>query len=351
MQEIKVNLAERAYSVFIGDLPKLKFENKVAIVTNQKVGGLHLKTLLSRLEAPEIFTVSVPDGERYKNLTTIEAILEQLFVSRLSRKDALIALGGGVVSDMTGFAASIYERGIDFINIPTTLLSQVDASVGGKTGVNNRFGKNLVGTFFQPRAVYCDPAFLATLPPREFRAGLAEVVKIAATFDAEFFAFLESCDLTNPEHIHKIIAKCVEIKARVVELDEREGGLRAALNYGHTFAHVIENETNYDKFLHGEAVAMGICMANDLAVSLGDLDKKSAERIKNLLIKFELPTRYEIADAARFYDAFTLDKKSAGGKIKFILTGGKIGSHLSKSDVSRELVLDVLRGYQKGGAK
>ena len=179
------------YGVYINELNELKFGAKVAIVTNAKVGGLYLQNLLSRIDCPQKFIISVPDGEEYKNMQTIETILEQLFVSRLDRSSVIIALGGGVVSDMAGFAASIFERGIKFINIPTTLLAQVDASVGGKTGVNNKFGKNLIGSFYQPSAVYCETWFLKTLEKREFAAGLAEAVKMAVTFDEKLFSWME----------------------------------------------------------------------------------------------------------------------------------------------------------------
>ena len=232
------------YGVYINELKELKFDAKVAIVTNAKVGGLYLQNLLSRIDCPQKFVISVPDGEEYKNMQTIEAILEQLFVSRLDRSSVIIALGGGVVSDMAGFAASIFERGIKFINIPTTLLAQVDASVGGKTGVNNKFGKNLIGSFYQPSAVYCETGFLKTLEKREFAAGLAEAVKMAITFDEKLFSWMGSANLTDEANLQNLIYRCVQIKAAAVEADEREKGVRAVLNYGHTFAHVIENETN-----------------------------------------------------------------------------------------------------------
>ena len=267
--QIDINLDKNSYKVYIDELSKLKFKGKVAIITNSKVGGLYLNDILSIVEADEKYVITIADGEEYKNLATIEDILEQLFVSRLDRSSTIIALGGGVISDMSGFTASIYERGIDFITIPTTLLAQVDASVGGKTGVNNKFGKNLIGSFYQPKAVYCESRFLKSLPKREFAAGIAEAIKMAIMFDREFFEFFESCDINNQDDLTKIIKRCVELKAMVVSQDEREKGLRAVLNYGHTFAHVIENELNYKGLLHGEAVAIGMNMANRLALNLG----------------------------------------------------------------------------------
>ncbi|WP_086235364.1 MULTISPECIES: 3-dehydroquinate synthase [Campylobacter] len=339
--QIDINLDKNSYKVYIDELNKLKFKGKVAIITNSKVGGLYLNDILSIVEADEKYVITIADGEEYKNLATIEDILEQLFVSRLDRSSTIIALGGGVISDMSGFTASIYERGIDFITIPTTLLAQVDASVGGKTGVNNKFGKNLIGSFYQPKAVYCESRFLKSLPKREFAAGIAEAIKMAIMFDREFFEFFESCDINNQDDLTKIIKRCVELKAMVVSQDEREKGLRAVLNYGHTFAHVIENELNYKGLLHGEAVAIGMNMANRLALNLGLLSVKEFDRIENLLIKFDLPTKYKIKDENAFYNAFSLDKKSENSVIKFILPNG-IGKNLIKSDISKERVLEVL---------
>ena len=343
--DLTLKQKEKNYKVFIDELNELEIPGKVAIVTNPKVAGLHLKTLLSALKCDEYFIVTIPDGEEYKNLTVAQEILEQLFTSRLDRASTLIAFGGGVVSDITGFCASIYERGIDFINIPTTLLAQVDASVGGKTGVNNKFGKNLIGSFNQPRAVYCEMKFLRTLPPREFAAGVAEALKMAVTFDARMFNELENADLKDEKNLTALVARSVEIKARVVEADEKEKGLRAVLNYGHTFAHVIENQTNYKSFLHGEAVAIGMNMANSLAVNLGLLSELDAERVKKILIKNNLPVSYKILDEEAFYDAFSLDKKSQNGKINFILPRG-IGDAEIKSDIPREEVIKILREFK-----
>ena len=257
----------------------------------------------------------------------------------------IIALGGGVVSDMAGFAASIFERGIKFINIPTTLLAQVDASVGGKTGVNNKFGKNLIGSFYQPSAVYCETGFLKTLEKREFAAGLAEAVKMAITFDEKLFSWMGSANLTDEANLQNLIYRCVQIKAAAVEADEREKGVRAVLNYGHTFAHVIENETNYKKYLHGEAVAIGMNMANALAVKLGLMSEEQKARVAELLVRFDLPISYKVPNASSFYDAFLLDKKAENSAIKFILPRG-IGDYEIRKDVPRKLVMDVLREFE-----
>ena len=250
-----------------------------------------------------------------------------------------------MVSDMAGFAASIFKRGIKFINIPTTLLAQVDASVGGKTGVNNKFGKNLIGSFYQPSAVYCETEFLKTLEKREFAAGLAEAAKMAITFDEKLFSWMEGADLTDEANLQKLIYRCVQIKAATVEADERENGVRAVLNYGHTFAHVIENETNYKKYLHGEAVAIGMNMANALAVKLGLMSEEQKARVAELLVKFDLPISYKVPNASSFYEAFFLDKKAENSAIKFILPRG-IGDYEIRKDVPCELVMDVLREFE-----
>jgi 3-dehydroquinate synthase len=246
---------------------------------------------------------------------------------------------------MTGFAASIYQRGIDFIQVPTTLLSQVDASVGGKTGINNKFGKNLIGAFHQPIEVNIDPYFLTTLPKREFGAGVAEIIKMAVCFNQEFFVWLENNRLDSVENTAVGIEKSVQTKAWVVGQDEKEQGLRAALNYGHTFGHVIENETNYETYLHGEAVGIGMVMANNLAVRVGFMSQDEADRIKNLLDSYEIPTTYEIKDVEDFYNHFFLDKKSLDDKIKFILPFG-IGDCRITDKIEKEDVISVLEGFK-----
>ena len=342
--KINIDLGEKSYNVFIDELDKITLPGKVAIITNPKVSGLWLEFLLSHLQCDERFVITIPDGEEYKNKASVEQILEQIFSSKLDRKSTLIALGGGVISDITGFCASIYERGIDFINISTTFLAQVDASVGGKTGVNNRFGKNLIGSFYQPRAVYCQSDFLSTLPKREFAAGLAEAVKMAVTFDKELFEYFCTHDLQNSGEISHIIAKCVAIKADVVARDERENGVRAVLNYGHTFAHVIENLTGYSTFLHGEAVAIGMVMANDLALKVGKLSQNEADEIRKVLAKFGLPTSYKIENVDKFYDMFYLDKKTARGKIKFIMPNG-IGNYFMSADIDENVVKSTLKEF------
>ncbi|WP_455756144.1 3-dehydroquinate synthase [Sulfurimonas sp.] len=332
---------DNSYDITIDTIPEVHFDTKVAIVTNPKVAGLHLSYLLSKITAKELYIITVPDGEEYKNQKSIDTILESLFNHRFNRKSMLIAFGGGVIGDMTGYASSIYQRGIDFIQIPTTLLSQVDASVGGKTGMNNSYGKNLIGAFHQPRAVYIDPYFLTTLPSREFGAGVAEIVKMAVTFNKDFFEFLESADLSNPAILQDAIKQAVQTKANVVALDEKEHGIRAALNYGHTFGHVIENETSYKKYLHGEAVAIGMVMANSTSVKMDLMSADEANRVKLLLQKYNLPVSYEIESTEGFYEAFYLDKKSSDTKITFILPFG-IGDVRITDECEKEIILDVL---------
>jgi len=336
------------YDITIDALSNLSFDRKVAIVTNPTVSKLHLERLLSHIQAPQCEVITVPDGEEYKNFSTVESILESLFEAKFDRKSLLIAFGGGVIGDMTGFTASLYQRGIDFVQIPTTLLSQVDASVGGKTGVNNKYGKNLIGAFHQPLAVHIDPYFLTTLPPREFAAGVAEVIKMAVMFDSGFLDYLEDNDLRDDMVIKEMIRLSVTLKADVVNQDEKEQGVRAVLNYGHTFGHVIENETGYSKYLHGEAVAIGIVMANALAVRLGMLSSSDSRRITDLLASNGLPISYEIADIDSFYEKLFLDKKSNNGVVKFILPDGKIGTHIIRDDIDEHVVKEVLSQFGVG---
>ena len=334
------------YNIQIDTLPKLKFDSKVAIISNTTVAPLHLDRVLSQISASQIETIILSDGEEYKNMETIEQILDALFVAKFDRSSTLIALGGGVIGDMTGFAASIYQRGISFVQIPTTLLSQVDASVGGKTGVNTKYGKNLIGAFYQPKAVYIDTAFLSTLPSREFSAGIAEVVKMAVMFDSKFFDYLQKNNLQEQSATQQMIKQSVTLKADVVNKDEKEQGIRAVLNYGHTFAHVIEKQTNYTQYLHGEAVSIGMVMANTLACKLGLLSQNDSDKITNLLLDNNLPVKYTIADIDSFYDDFFLDKKSKNGKLKFILPNGKIGSHVILSEIDENIIKESLSQYE-----
>ena len=341
---VNITLPNRSYDINIDTLSTITLDKKVVVVTNPTISKLHIDYLLSKLNIENLSIVTIPDGEQYKTMNTIEDILEHCFEHKLNRSSVLIAFGGGVIGDMTGFAASIYQRGIDFIQIPTTLLSQVDASVGGKTGVNNKFGKNLVGAFHQPIEVNIDPYFLATLPKREFSAGVAEIVKMAVCFNKDFFVWLENNDLTQNNNVNIAIQKSVETKAWVVSQDEKEKGLRAALNYGHTFGHVVENETKYSKYLHGEAVGIGMCMANAVSVKIGIMSEDESLRIKKLLEKYNIPISYKIEDVEDFYEHFFLDKKSLDNKIKFIFAVG-IGDCKITDEVSKKDIIEVLKGF------
>ncbi len=341
--------SSRDYDILIDPLPEIVIDGKALVITNPKVAGLHLQRLLQKIKVPELYVTTVPDGEEYKTMETIETILDRAFDHRLDRKSTFVAFGGGVIGDMTGFAASIFQRGIDFIQIPTTLLAQVDASVGGKTGINNRYGKNLVGAFHQPRAVYIDTYWLKTLPEREFAAGVAEIVKMAVMFDAEFFAWLENHDLHDDTNLREAIRRSVELKAWVVNQDETEKGIRAVLNYGHTFAHVIENFSGYGSYLHGEAVAIGMVMANELAMELGLFSPEEAERVEMLLQRYDLPTDFAVDSAEAFYDHFFLDKKSQNNRLTFIVPE-RIGTFRMVENPDKETVLKVLRRFEKGGS-
>ncbi|MFC3847342.1 3-dehydroquinate synthase [Helicobacter baculiformis] len=338
MMYLDIQTGQGAYRVHVGGLPPIALPCKALIVSDTKVGDLYLSSLLERMQATEIATHLVPVGESFKTWQTLEGILESAFEAHLNRTDAMVALGGGVVSDMVGFASAIYKRGIDFYNIPTTLLAQVDASIGGKTGINNAHGKNLIGAFHPPKAVYIDPHFLKTLPQREFRAGVAEMIKKAICLDAPYFEWLQ----THPieAHLEEAIFKSVQIKARVVQADERESGARMALNYGHTFAHAIEKEGHYTELLHGEAVGVGMRMANALAMKLGLLDEKSHARMEALLHTYGLDLPYKIKNMANFYATMQQDKKNSTG-VRFILPTG-IGSFNIVDGVPQSVVYEVL---------
>ncbi|SAK79793.1 3-dehydroquinate synthase [Caballeronia arationis] len=333
MITVNVELGERAYPIHIGaDLigrtelfaPHIA-GSSVAIVTNSTVDPLYGETLRAAL-APlgkKVTTVVLPDGEAHKNWETLNQIFDSLLTERADRKTTLIALGGGVVGDMTGFAAACYMRGVPFIQVPTTLLSQVDSSVGGKTGINHPLGKNMIGAFYQPQAVIADIGVLRSLPQRELAAGLAEVIKTGAIADAEFFQWIEAnIDALNrrdPEALAHAVKRSCEIKASVVAADEREGGLRAILNFGHTFGHAIEAGLGYGEWLHGEAVGCGMVMAGDLSVRLGKLDEASRRRLVDVISAAKLPVRAPVLGADRYIDLMKVDKKAEAGEIKFIL--------------------------------
>ncbi|PYD93606.1 3-dehydroquinate synthase [Pseudomonas syringae pv. pisi] len=330
---LNVDLGERSYPIAIGpglldDAALLERHiggNKVAIVTNTTVAPLYLDKVAGHLRAAgrDVVEIVLPDGEEHKNWQSLNLVYDALLQNKCDRKTTLVALGGGVIGDLTGFAASSYMRGVPFVQIPTTLLSQVDSSVGGKTGINHPLGKNMIGAFYQPRAVIADTATLDTLPPRELSAGLAEVIKHGAILDATFFdwieANIEKLMAREPQAIAHAIARSCEIKSEVVRKDEREGGLRAVLNFGHTFGHAIENGLGYGEWLHGEAVGCGMVMAADMSARLGLIEPAAVERVRALVRAAGLPAEAPDLGEARWIELMEVDKKNEGGEIRFIL--------------------------------
>ena len=331
MRQLSVDLGERSYPIFIGenlfksvDLQSLISGRQVMIVTNETIAPLYLDALKQQLPDLQVDEVILPDGESFKTLENLNSIFDALLQMRHNRTTTLIALGGGVVGDMTGFAAASYQRGVDFIQIPTTLLSQVDSSVGGKTGVNHPLGKNMIGAFYQPKAVLADTSILRSLPPRELAAGLAEVIKYGLIYDDSFLAWIEeNIDALNgceSQALVQAVYRSCEIKAEVVAQDEREGGIRAILNLGHTFGHAIETDQGYGTWLHGEAVGAGMWMAADLSKRLGWLSGEDLERIEALLKAAHLPCKPPATMSPnRFRELMSVDKKVLNGRIRLVL--------------------------------
>jgi len=334
MRQVDVELGERSYPILIGSgllaagsLTPHVAGDRVLVVSNDRVAPLYLEQALAAFSGKETETLVLPDGENYKTLASLETIFDTLIARRCDRGVTLAALGGGVIGDLTGFAAATYQRGVDFIQIPTTLLAQVDSSVGGKTGVNHPGGKNLIGAFHQPRCVLADTSTLATLPERELRAGLAEVIKYALIADHEFFAWLEvnlgALRSRSGEILEIAIERCCRLKAGIVAADEREQGLRALLNLGHTFGHAIEAAQRYRGWLHGEAVGAGLAMAARLSQRLGRLAPAECERVLALLGAAGLPTGPPAGvSPAELRDRMAADKKVARGQVRLVLLRG-----------------------------
>jgi 3-dehydroquinate synthase len=334
---ITVELGQRSYPIVIGhgllggnfDLAGHVRGKDCLVVTNETVAPLFLQGVVEMLGDKDVTTISLPDGEEFKTVDTVTSILDKLVDSGANRDTTLVALGGGVVGDITGFAAACYMRGVDFIQVPTTLLAQVDSSVGGKTGVNHLRGKNLIGAFHQPRLVLIDTDTLKRLPDRELKAGLAEVIKHGAIVDAEFFAWLEenieALITRDPEALAHAIRRSCEIKAEVVADDEREAGRRAILNFGHTFGHAIERCQGYGEWLHGEAVAAGMVMA----AKLSNLDLNDFERLRNLIDLAGLPVAAPRITASKMRVAMGMDKKVQGKKLRFVLLRSLGNAHVS----------------------
>ncbi|MET0984432.1 MAG: 3-dehydroquinate synthase [Steroidobacteraceae bacterium] len=330
---IDIDLGERSYPIYVGaqllersaELLGSVATRDLLIVTNTTIEPLYALRLKSAFERADrrVSLLALPDGEQYKTLETTSKIFDTLVAGRFNRDATLVALGGGVIGDIVGFAAASYQRGIDFIQVPTTLLAQVDSSVGGKTGVNHPGGKNLIGAFHQPRAVIADIETLATLPPREYRAGLAEVVKYGFICDLSFLDWIESNAAPLRERdasslVHAIRRSC-EIKAEVVAQDEREHGLRAILNFGHTFGHAIETAAGYGEWLHGEAVAAGMALALDMSRRLGAITQGDADRSLRLMQKLELPIAPPRLGARRALELMGMDKKVLKGQLRLVL--------------------------------
>ena len=332
MKTLNVDLGDRSYPIYIGsqllDQPELVRPfvtgTQVMIISNETVAPLYLEKVEKLFADFETESVILPDGEQYKNLKELDAVFDALLSKRFDRKCTLVALGGGVIGDMTGFAAACYQRGVNFIQIPTTLLAQVDSSVGGKTGVNHPLGKNMIGAFHQPQCVVIDTNTLNTLDDRQLSAGIAEVIKYGFIRDTEFISWLENNMDKLLARDTEAIAYAIEIscqcKANVVAEDEKESGVRALLNLGHTFGHAIEAGTGYGNWLHGEAVGTGMLMAADLSMRQGWISELDVQRVENLIDKAMLPTRAPHSIGFdKFMDLMAVDKKVRAGKINFVL--------------------------------
>lgn len=358
MQTLSVDLGARSYPIQIGQgllskqlLPAHIKGRQVMVVSNETVAPLYLQTLLQQLEGFQVDTVILPDGEQFKDLDHVNRIFDALLEKRHNRTTTLIALGGGVVGDMTGFAAASYQRGVDFIQVPTTLLSQVDSSVGGKTGVNHPLGKNMIGAFHQPQQVMADTDVLNSLPERELSAGLAEVIKYGLIYDEAFLSWLEAnmagLRARDPEALAYAIYRSCEIKAEIVAQDERESGIRALLNLGHTFGHAIETDQGYGQWLHGEAVGAGTLMAADLSARLGWLSQADLDRVKAVLQSAGLPVvAPETMTPERFKELMAVDKKVLDGQLRLVLL-----KSLGQGVVTAEFPVEKLDETLSAGAQ
>ncbi|MDR2876668.1 MAG: 3-dehydroquinate synthase [Chromatiales bacterium] len=350
MHTLAVSLGERSYPIHIGpglldraDLLAASIAGRhVMLVTNTTVAPLYLERARAAFAGFQCETVVLPDGEQYKDMGTLMQIFDALLAHRHDRRTTVVALGGGVIGDMAGFAAACYQRGVAFVQIPTTLLAQVDSSVGGKTGINHPLGKNMIGAFHQPRMVLADTSVLDTLPGRELRAGVAEVIKYGLIRDDEFFVWLEAnMDAVlarRTDALVHIIERSCRNKAEVVAADEHEGGVRALLNLGHTFGHAIETGLGYGEWLHGEAVAAGMCAAADLSVRLGRMTQNDCDRARALIARAGLPVELPAAlDVERFIKLMAVDKKVEAGRLRLVLLDG-IGRALVTADFDHKIL-------------
>jgi len=355
MNSLNVELGERSYPIFIGSnlfddqklISPFLGKSRVVVITNSVVGPLYLEKVKGFLGFNYDSYIILPDGEEHKNLDSVGLIYDHLLRGKYDRKTILVALGGGVVGDIVGFAAATFQRGIRFVQIPTTLLALVDSSVGGKTGVNHSLGKNMIGSFHQPQCVIADMAVLGTLPGREVKAGFAEVIKYGLIGNVNFFDWLSKhskalLDL-NHDYLSETVQICCEAKANIVSADEKESGSRALLNLGHTFGHAIETASGYGKFLHGEAVAIGMVMAADLSKRLGLLDSAEAKKIRQMLeidFGFSVIPPVDISET-RYLELMSSDKKVEEGKIRFVLLKA-IGTAFIEHQVSEEVLRETL---------
>lgn len=355
MHSLHVDLGDRSYPILIGSgllkqstyLQKSIRGRQVLVVTNETIAPLYLETLLESLSGfDKVDTVQLPDGEAFKTLDTVNRIFDTLLTARHDRSTTIVALGGGVIGDMSGFAAACYQRGVDFVQVPTTLLSQVDSSVGGKTGVNHPLGKNMIGAFYQPQLVLIDIDTLTTLPDRELSAGIAEVIKYGMICDADFFQWLEqnmdALLARDPQALAYAVERSCADKAAVVAEDERESGRRAILNFGHTFGHAIEAVQGYGNWLHGEAVAAGMVMAAELSRLRGWIGQQEVDRLRALLSKASLPQQSpEDMTVDDYLQAMSVDKKVQDGKLRLVLLAA-LGDAQIVADTPRDLLIEAL---------
>jgi 3-dehydroquinate synthase len=358
---VEVGLRGREYPILIGAgllsdasvLCGAIEAQDVLVVTSETVGPLYLERVRAGLAGKRVQALALPDGEVHKTLGTVARIFDAMVAARFNRDACIAALGGGVVGDMAGFAAACYQRGVDFVQLPTTLLAQVDASIGGKTGVNHPSGKNLIGAFHQPVAVIADTSTLATLPPREFRAGLAEVVKHALVADVAFLDWLDghldALLAQEPAAVAYAVQRSCEIKAQIVAADERERGRRAELNLGHTFGHAIETATGYGDWLHGEAVSVGMALAAALSQRHGWLTPADVGRVRDVLRRAGLPIAAPGIGAARALELMGMDKKVLGGRIRLVLLHG-LGNAAVTADYDPDALAQTLSEYFGAGA-
>jgi 3-dehydroquinate synthase len=353
VESLSVKLASRSYPIHIGADLLARGElyrpyiagGSVAIVTNDKVAPLYLAKVKAALQPARVTEIVVPDGEQAKGWQTLERVFDALLAARVGRDGLIVALGGGVVGDLAGFAAAVYQRGIDFVQVPTTLLAQVDSSVGGKTAINHALGKNMIGAFHQPLAVIADITTLDTLPDRERRAGVAEVIKHGLALDEAFTRWLEGnmeklVARDRPALTYAVRRSC-ELKATIVSADERESGARALLNFGHTFGHAIEAGAGYGVWLHGEAVAAGMVMAAELSALMGHLKKNEVARVRDLIQRGGLPIKAPAFAAERLIELMAVDKKASKGRTRFVLLDS-IGRAALPVDVDARLVRQAI---------